>query len=94
MATASEPFSLAETASVLALADKLAKDEKFGHTVGSFKPGDEAKLERALADAGFKGFKPSIELKPQALKPQTTYRICLCSTIISGLCICIQYTTK
>jgi hypothetical protein len=26
------------------------------------------------------------------LKPQTTYRICLCSTIITGLCICVQYT--
>ena len=57
MATAQEPFSPAETASVLALVDKLAKDEKFSHTVGTFKAGDEAKLEHALAENGFKGFK-------------------------------------
>ena len=91
---AKTPFSSTETAAITKLADRLADDQKFAHAVAAHKPGDESKLKHFLAEHGFKGVETTIDGGGQGLKPNTTYRICLCSTIITGLCICVSYTTK
>jgi hypothetical protein len=80
MTTARKPTP-AEIASIAALADKLATDEKFAHKVAQFKPGDEKKLEQALAEAGFKGFGVTIAL------PAFHF----CFTVAFVVRICVTY---
>jgi len=88
-----KPFSTSEMNSFTALVDRFANDESFAKAVTTHKPGDEVKLKQFLAESGFRGVEVTIDANSPS--PQQTrvmcYRVCLCSTIVPGLCVCVSY---
>lgn len=85
------PFSASEMEGLSKLTDKLANDKEFARGVAAHKPGEEMKLKQFLAGQGFKADEVSID---RAAPTQHCFEICLCSTIIKGLCVCVRYCTQ
>jgi hypothetical protein len=92
-----QAFQASETEMMSKLVDTLANDKKFSDSVTSYKPGDEIKLKEFLGTNGFAGtqvriFKrPTTPNQPPPPHEPTCYEVCLCSTVIPGLCVCVRY---
>ena len=90
-----QAFSASETDTITKLVDKFANDKKFVDSVAGYQRGHEAELKKFLEANGFEGMEVRVYKRPTTQSPPppqpTCYEVCLCSTIIPGLCICVRY---
>jgi hypothetical protein len=84
-----QPFSASDIDKVKSLLDRLANDKTFADEFRAHKPGEEDKLKRFLEKHHFSDFAVQPVQPPQGEKQ--CYEVCLCSTIIKGLCVCVRY---